>query len=155
MASAWSGLSACKGAVVIALFLVPQYYFVGSSPVILSNSQGMQVSILTTGATIQRLLVPNDRGVAEDVVLGFDDPRQYQVKFWHSTLTAFVVLHPTMSLNGIESCAPVWRQLLSSSTSVTADQQYPVFWRHRGPCGESHRQRQLQLGRAPLQLGRK
>ena len=28
------------------------------------------------------LIVPNQQGVAEDIVLGFDDASQYQVRFW-------------------------------------------------------------------------
>ena len=75
--------------------VAPGHYLGGSGPIILSNLNGMQVHILPIGATIQRLLVPNDKGVAEDVVLGFDDPTQYQVTTWHSSLTILAVLHPT------------------------------------------------------------
>ena len=57
----------------------PQHYL---GPIVLQNAEGMQVHILPTGATIQRLIVPNQQGVAEDVVLGFDDATQYQVRFW-------------------------------------------------------------------------
>ena len=53
----------------------------GSIPIILSNSNGMQAHILPIGATIQRLIVLNSEGVAEDVVLGYDDPKVYQVPF--------------------------------------------------------------------------
>lgn len=41
----------------------------------------MQAHILPIGATIQRLIVLNLDGVAEDVVLGYDDPKVYQVTF--------------------------------------------------------------------------
>ena len=80
----------------------PGQHLAGNIPVILSNTKGMQVHVLPIGATIQRLLVPNDQGVAEDVVLGFDDPAQYKVEIWHTTLTSLAVLHTTISLNGIE-----------------------------------------------------
>ena len=64
----------------------------------------MQVHVLPIGATIQRLLVPNGQGVAEDVVLGFDDPTQYQVRIWHPALAGPAVLHITLSLNGGNCC---------------------------------------------------
>ena len=31
------------------------------------------------GATIQRLIVPDRDGIAEDIVLGYDSPKHYQV----------------------------------------------------------------------------
>ena len=51
----------------------------GSPPIILSNSNSMEAHTLPIGATIQRLIVPDSEGVAEDVVLGYDDPKVYQV----------------------------------------------------------------------------
>ena len=50
------------------------------TPIVLTNN-GMQVHILQIGATLQRVIVPNQDGVAEDVVLGYDDARQYEVGF--------------------------------------------------------------------------
>ena len=55
----------------------------GLKPVILTTAT-MQAHILPIGATVQRLIVPDKDGVAEDVVLGYDDPKQYQVRFWHA-----------------------------------------------------------------------
>ena len=133
---------------------------VGSTPVILSNVNGMQVHILPVGAIIQRLLVPNGQGVAEDVVLGFDDPKQYQVRIWHSS--------PYGSCSAAAHNISRWHQIscpclaavavklnCTQDGGCNADQQYPVLWRDRGPCGESHRQRNLQPGRPHLQPGRK
>jgi galactose mutarotase-like enzyme len=45
----------------------------------LRNANGLQADILPVGATIQRLIVPDRDGVAEDVVLGYDSPKHYQV----------------------------------------------------------------------------
>ena len=45
----------------------------------LRNPNGMQADILPVGATIQRLLVPDKNGIAEDIVLGYDSPKHYQV----------------------------------------------------------------------------
>jgi aldose 1-epimerase len=45
---------------------------------VLRNSHGMQASILTYGATLQSLLVPDNKGNLADVVLGFDDLKGYQ-----------------------------------------------------------------------------
>jgi aldose 1-epimerase len=46
----------------------------------LSNSAGMSVRIISLGAAIQSLSVPDRRGVREDVVLGYDSPREYVAK---------------------------------------------------------------------------
>jgi aldose 1-epimerase len=43
----------------------------------LSNGAGMSVRIMTLGATIQSLFVPDRRGSAGDVVLGFDTAQEY------------------------------------------------------------------------------
>lgn len=45
----------------------------------LRNSRGVQADIIPIGATIQRLLVPDINGKAEDIVLGYDDPQSYRV----------------------------------------------------------------------------
>lgn len=44
----------------------------------LRNSHGMQAGLLTYGATLQSLLVPDKAGKVEDIVLGFDDLQGYQ-----------------------------------------------------------------------------
>ena len=77
----------------------------GTIPIILSNANGMQVHILAIGATIQRLIVPNQQGMAEDVVLGFDDPNQYQVKTWQSCLTILALLYPRRSVTVLKGSA--------------------------------------------------
>lgn len=41
----------------------------------------MEVHILTLGAIVQRLKVPDRKGVLADVVLGFDDLEPYQACF--------------------------------------------------------------------------
>ena len=46
----------------------------------LSNGAGMSVRIIALGAAIQSLSVPDRRGVREDVVLGYDSPREYVAK---------------------------------------------------------------------------
>jgi aldose 1-epimerase len=46
----------------------------------LSNDAGMSVRIITLGAAIQSLSVPDRRGTREDVVLGFDSARDYEAK---------------------------------------------------------------------------
>ena len=85
--------------------VAPGHYPGGTGPVILSNSKGMQVHILPIGATIQRLIVPNQHGMAEDVVLGFDDPTQYQVKIWQSCLTILALLYPRRSVTVLKGPA--------------------------------------------------
>jgi len=44
----------------------------------LSNSHGMQASIITWGGVLQSLIVPDKNGKPDDVVLGFDDIQGYQ-----------------------------------------------------------------------------
>ncbi|MCU1758575.1 galactose mutarotase [Pseudomonas sp. 14P_8.1_Bac3] len=44
----------------------------------LRNSHGMQATVITYGATLQSLEVPDKNGHLEDVVLGFDDVQGYQ-----------------------------------------------------------------------------
>lgn len=44
----------------------------------LQNSHGLQASIITYGATLQALKVPDRNGKVEDIVLGFDDVQGYQ-----------------------------------------------------------------------------
>jgi aldose 1-epimerase len=57
----------------------------------LRNSQGMQATVITYGATLQSLLVPDKHGKAEDVVLGFDDLDGYQkgTAFFGATIGRF------------------------------------------------------------------
>ncbi|MGH8222943.1 MAG: aldose epimerase family protein [Woeseiaceae bacterium] len=43
----------------------------------LSNSRGMSARIITLGATLQSLSVPDARGGSADVVLGYDDAQRY------------------------------------------------------------------------------
>jgi aldose 1-epimerase len=45
--------------------------------VVLSNKAGIRVKIMTLGASIQSLLVPDRSGHAGDIVLGFDSPQEY------------------------------------------------------------------------------
>lgn len=45
---------------------------------VLRNSHGMQASVITYGATLQALDVPDKNGKVADVVLGFDDVQGYQ-----------------------------------------------------------------------------
>lgn len=45
---------------------------------VLRNSHGMQATVITYGATLQALAVPDKNGKSEDVVLGFDDVQGYQ-----------------------------------------------------------------------------
>ncbi len=44
---------------------------------VLSNSHGMQATVITYGGVLQALKVPDRKGHSEDVVLGFDDVQGY------------------------------------------------------------------------------
>jgi aldose 1-epimerase len=54
----------------------------------LSNSAGMSVRIITLGAAIQSLTVPDRRGMREDVVLGYDSAQEYAAKRMFFGVTA-------------------------------------------------------------------
>ena len=44
----------------------------------LTNSNGVEVSILTLGGIVSNILLPNKNGLPTDIVLGFDDPVMYK-----------------------------------------------------------------------------
>ncbi len=46
----------------------------------LRNASGMMVRLITYGATVTELHVPDHRGRLDDVVLGFDNLRQYETE---------------------------------------------------------------------------
>ena len=48
--------------------------------VTISDGCGMSAHILTYGATVQRLNVPDARGDIKDVILGYDDPAEYDMQ---------------------------------------------------------------------------
>lgn len=45
----------------------------------LKNKNGMQIDVTDFGANIVRILVPDKKGIFQDVVLGYDNPAQYEV----------------------------------------------------------------------------
>jgi hypothetical protein len=47
---------------------------------VLKNKNGVEVWVLSTGATIQRLVLPDRKGDLADVALGFDEVQPYKVK---------------------------------------------------------------------------
>ncbi|WP_405251589.1 aldose epimerase family protein [Dokdonia sp. Asnod3-C12] len=55
---------------------------------ILKNHRGLQVEVLTYGATIQKLYVPNGDGGVVDVVLGFDTLPEYEAA--HPYIGSFI-----------------------------------------------------------------
>ena len=99
--------------------VLPGHYLGGTIPIILSNSNGMSVHILPTGATVQRLIVPDEHGLAEDVVLGFDDLGQYQVRIWHASLMVLALLHAQYNEMASKGLPSIWQRLLSSSTALS------------------------------------
>ena len=41
------------------------------------NDNGVQVGLLTLGATWQEFLVPDDKGGQKNLIIGFDEPSDY------------------------------------------------------------------------------
>jgi aldose 1-epimerase len=72
----------------------------------LSNSAGMSVRIIALGAAIQSITVPDRHGVREDVVLGYDSPRDYVAKrqFFGATVGRYAnrIARGKFSLDGHE-----------------------------------------------------
>ena len=58
------------------------------APAVLRNRNGVQAEILPVGAIIHRLLVPDANGKADDIVLGFDDAKTYEVGLERAPLPA-------------------------------------------------------------------
>ena len=48
---------------------------------ILRNSCGMQAAVLSYGAVVQSIMIPDKNGVTRDVVLGYDDISDYEKNF--------------------------------------------------------------------------
>ena len=48
---------------------------------ILRNSCGMQAALLSYGAVVQSIIVPDKNGIMRDVVLGFDNISDYEKNF--------------------------------------------------------------------------
>ena len=70
----------------------------------LSNSTGMSVRIIALGAAIQSITVPDRGGAREDVVLGYDSPRDYAAKrqYFGATVGRYAnrIAHGKFTLDG-------------------------------------------------------
>ena len=55
---------------------------------VLKSSAGVEVHVRPIGCCIQRLLVPDEQGHLEDIVLGFDDLKPYSVR---AVIAAYVL----------------------------------------------------------------
>ena len=73
---------ACLVAVVLVLVAIPKGNFRAPQPAagtafVLRNTHGVEVHLLSTGASIQRLLLPDRHGALADVALGFEEEEPY------------------------------------------------------------------------------
>lgn len=77
----------------------------------LSNSRGMSARIITLGATLQALDVPDAEGRTADVVLGYDDPQQYldDPQYFGATVGRYAnrIAKGRFTLDGREYALPV------------------------------------------------
>lgn len=77
--------SRCRGSRIISHIYQPvtrllvQINFGHEKVIVLKNQKGMEAHILTLGAIVQSLRVPDKHGELDDVVLGFDDLEPYKV----------------------------------------------------------------------------
>lgn len=63
--------------------------------IVLRGSNGFEVHISPLGCVIQRLLVPSASGELDDVVLGFDALKPYQVHTAHTLSVSACALEST------------------------------------------------------------
>src|ERR1041384_8361575 len=78
---------------------------------ILTNAAGMEARIISHGATITQLLVPDRRGERANVVLGFDNIKQYQGEnpFFGATIGRFAnrIAGGQFTLDGVTYKLPI------------------------------------------------
>jgi aldose 1-epimerase len=77
-ASAWSAASAADAATAARARADALKDGTPVETIILSNTHGVSARILSYGATLQSLLVPDRNGKAADIVLGFDTAAEYE-----------------------------------------------------------------------------
>ena len=74
--------------------------------VTLANANGISATVMTLGATLQSLIVPDRDGVLDDVVLGHDTPGEYlaQRNFFGVSVGRYAnrIAHGRFSLDGHE-----------------------------------------------------
>jgi len=74
--------------------------------VILTNSQGMSARIITLGAALQSLVVPDREGNRDEVTLGYDTPAEYLAKpqYFGATVGRYAnrIAHGRFTLDGRE-----------------------------------------------------
>ena len=74
--------------------------------VILTNSQGMSARIITLGAALQSLVVPDREGNGDEVTLGYDTPAEYLAKpqYFGATVGRYAnrIAHGRFTLDGRE-----------------------------------------------------
>lgn len=81
------------------------------SKITLTNNKGASVSIITYGATVTNLLVPDKQGKLGDVVLGFDNLKQYEMQSpYFGAIIGRVgnrIAHGAFTLEGVTYHVPV------------------------------------------------
>ena len=130
------------------------------------NANGLQADILAVGATIHRLLVPDRNGVIEDVVLGYDSPKHYQVwhharklqqdALMHSSRLECKILYCRSALCSSRraSCVLTFTDHAEDKVRSCIGRQHPILWRHCWQGSQSHCQRPVHPGRPDLQADR-
>jgi aldose 1-epimerase len=77
----------------------------------LTNRHGVSARIMTLGATLQALSVPDANGASADVVLGYDEPQQYldQPQYFGASVGRYAnrIAHGRFTLDGKDFELPV------------------------------------------------
>lgn len=77
----------------------------------LTNRHGVSARIITLGATLQSLRVPDAHGASADVVLGYDEPQQYldQPQYFGASVGRYAnrIAHGRFTLDGKDFELPV------------------------------------------------
>lgn len=121
----------------------------------LQNSKGMSCSLITHGATVQSLLVPDRQGQLTDMILGYDSLDRYESTanpFHGATLgrhagrvggAAFelngklVQLTANEGRNNLHSCPEGLNQVVWGYEIITTDPEPAVRLTYHSPDGES------------------
>lgn len=78
---------------------------------ILTNGTGASVSLITYGAIVTNLVVPDKNGVLGDVVLGFDNIGQYETQSpYFGAIVGRVgnrIAHGEFTIDKVKSCVPI------------------------------------------------
>jgi Aldose 1-epimerase len=125
-ASAWSAASAADAATAARARADALKDGTPVETIILSNTHGVSARILSYGATLQSLLVPDRNGKAADIVLGFDTAAEYEATqaYFGATVGRYAnrIAKGRFTLDGVsyQQIGPINRQAIEQLNARTS-----------------------------------